>query len=148
MLWGRWDGTQLTVQRFVEEVFLAVSPSGEHFLTTDTGQWALYLHQAEDGTELRRLNAGDAVPPPSGDDRARWDFEAAFPYDDIAVVGTEYYAKVPRHWLVDPHTMALRGSVVYPFPVSGPPLSAGKDAWCTVSKDQTALHLWDLPHRE
>ncbi|SFO35588.1 hypothetical protein SAMN04489713_105216 [Actinomadura madurae] len=62
VLWGRWDGTQLTVQRFVEEVFLAVSPSGEHFLTTDTGQWALYLHQAEDGTELRRLNAGDAVP--------------------------------------------------------------------------------------
>lgn len=148
VLWGRWDGTQLTVQRFLEEVFLAVSPSGKHFLTTDTGQWALYLHQAEDGTELRRLNAQDAVPPPPGDDRARWDFEAAFPYDDTAVAGTEHYAEAPRHWLIDPRTMALRGSVVYPFPVSGPPLSAGRDAWCTVSKDQTSLHLWDLPHRK
>jgi hypothetical protein len=93
VLWGHWDGTRLTVHRFVEEVFLAVSPSGEHFLTTDPGQWALYLHRAEDGMELRRLNAEEAVPSPSSeDDRVCWDYEAAFPYDDTAVVGTEYYA--------------------------------------------------------
>ncbi|MEV1173511.1 hypothetical protein [Nonomuraea sp. NPDC049784] len=146
VLWGHWDGTKLTVQRFVEEVFLAVSPSGEHFLTTDPGQWALYLHRAEDGVELRRLNAEEAVPPPSSedDDRICWDYEAAFPYDDTAVVGTEYDAEVPRHWLVDPHTMALRSRIAYPFPVSGSPRSAGQGAWYTVSKDRTALHLWQL----
>ncbi|MEW2487217.1 hypothetical protein [Streptomyces sp. NPDC048411] len=145
-LWGHWDGSKLTVERFVEEVFLAVSPSGEHFLTTDPGQWALYLHRAEDGMELRRLNAEEAVPPPSGkdDDRVRWDYEAAFPYDDTAVAGTEYYADVPRHWLVDVRGMTLRGEVSYPFPVSGSPRSAGDGTWYTVSADRTSLHLWHL----
>ncbi|OAH13202.1 hypothetical protein STSP_35270 [Streptomyces jeddahensis] len=145
VLWGHWDGAKLTVQRFDEQVLLAVSPSGEHFLTTDPGQWALYLHRAEDGMELRRLNAEDAVPPPSSeDDRVFWDYEAAFPYEDTAVVGTEYYAEVPRHWLVHPRTMALGGRIAYPFPVSGSPRSAGQGIWYTVSKDQTTLHLWRL----
>ncbi|WP_431899335.1 hypothetical protein [Nonomuraea sp. bgisy101] len=150
VLWGHWDGAKLTVQRFVEEVFLAVSPSGEHFLTTDPGQWSLYLHRAEDGMELRSLDAEEAVPPPSNenDDRVRWDYEAAFPYDDTAVVGTEYHAEVPRHWLVDPRTMALRGRIAYPFPVSGSPRSAGQGGWYTVSKDQTTLHLWNLRQEE
>ncbi|MGV9600850.1 hypothetical protein ACWDR1_29735 [Streptosporangium sandarakinum] len=150
VLWGHWDGARLTVQRFVEEVLLDVSPSGEYFLTTDPGQWSLYLHRAEDGIELRRLDAEEAVPPPSGeDDRARWDYEAAFPYDDAAVIGTEHHADVvPRHWLVDPRTMAVRGRIVYPFPIAGSPRSAGRAAWYTVSGDQTTLHLWDLPHRE
>lgn len=146
VLWGHFDGAKLTFQRFDEEVLLAVDPSGEHFLTTDPGQWSLYLHRAEDGTELRRLNAEEAVPPlPSEDsDRVCWDYEAAFPYDDNAVVGTEYHAQVPRHWLVDPRTMALRGRITYPIPVSGSPRSAGQGAWYTVSKDQTTLHLWQL----
>ncbi|WP_089010004.1 hypothetical protein [Micromonospora viridifaciens] len=151
VLWGHWDGERLTVQRFVEEVLLAVSPSGEHFLTTDLGQWTLYLHRADDGMELRQLDAEEAVPHPANedDDRVRWDYEAAaFPYDDTAVVGTEDYPEGPRHWLVDPRTMALHGQVAYPFPVSGPPRSAGQGAWYTVSADQTCLHLWNLPHRE
>ncbi|GGQ09293.1 hypothetical protein [Streptosporangium pseudovulgare] len=150
VLWGHWDGARLTVRRFVEEVLLAVSPSGECFLTTDPGQWSLYLHRAEDGLELRRLDAEEAVPPPSGeDDRARWDYEAAFPYDDTAVVGTEHHTDaVPRHWVVDPRTMGVRGRIVYPFPIAGSPRSAGEAAWYTVSRDQTTLHLWDLPHRE
>ncbi|MGW4821029.1 hypothetical protein ACWEP4_19065 [Streptomyces sp. NPDC004227] len=151
VLWGHWDGANLTVQRFVEEVLLAVSPSGEHFLTTDLGQWALYLHRAEDGMELRHLDADEAVPLPasSDDDRVRWDYEAAaFPYDDTAVVGTEDSAEDPRHWLVDPRTMVVRGRIAYPFSVAGPPRSAGQAAWYTVSKDQTTLHLWNLPHRK
>ncbi|WP_218004557.1 hypothetical protein [Microtetraspora niveoalba] len=151
VLWGHWDGANLTVQRFVEEVLLAVSPSGEHFLTTDLGQWTLYLHRAKDGIELRHLDADEAVPLPSSsdDDRVRWDYEAAaFPYDDTAVVGTEDYAEDPRHWLVDPRTMVVRGRIAYPFSVSGSPRSAGQAAWYTVSKDQTTIHLWNLPHRE
>ncbi|MFG3422776.1 hypothetical protein [Micromonospora sp. NPDC048063] len=146
VLWGHWDGTALTVQQFAEEVLLAVSPSGEHFLTTDPGQWALYLHRAEDGTELRRLNADEAMPPAStADDRVCWGYEAAFPYDDSAVVGTEYDEEIPRHWLVDTRTMAVRGRIAYPFPVSGSPRSAGRGAWYTVSRDGTAVHLWSLP---
>ncbi|MGV9772373.1 hypothetical protein [Streptosporangium sp. NPDC003464] len=143
-----WDGARLTAQRFVEEFLLAVSPSGEYFLTTDLGQWSLYLHRAEDGMELRHLDAEEAVPPPANeDDRVRWDYEAAFPYEDTAVVGTEYHADDPRHWLVDPCTMALRGRIAYPSSVAGSPRSAGQAAWYTVAEDQTTLHLWSLPHR-
>ncbi|MFG3706722.1 hypothetical protein ACGF7U_18595 [Micromonospora sp. NPDC047670] len=149
VLWGHWEGTTLTVQRFVEEVLLAVSPSGEHFLTTDPGQWSLYLHRADDGTELRRLDADEAVPPVSSDDtRVGWGYEAAFPYDDRAVVGTEYDAQVPRHWLVDTGTMSLDARITYPFPVSGSPRSAGPGGWHTVSRDGSTLHLWSLPHGE
>ncbi|WP_433213271.1 hypothetical protein [Microtetraspora malaysiensis] len=45
-----------------------MSPSGEYFLTTDLGQWSLYLHRAEDGIELRHLDAEGAVPPLSSED--------------------------------------------------------------------------------
>ncbi|MDL4816270.1 hypothetical protein [Actinomadura opuntiae] len=147
VLWGHWDGANLTVHRFVDEVLLAVSPSGEHFLTTDTGQWSLYLHRASDGAELRQLDADRAVPP-LVEDRVAWDFEAAFPYDDIAVAGTEYYAEEPRHWVIDPRTMTPRGRIVYPFAVSGSARSAGDGAWYTLSKDQTSVYLWTLPSPE
>lgn len=145
-LWGHWDGAKLSFRRFDEEVLLAVSPSGEHVLTTDAGQWSLYLHQAEYGGELWRLKADDAVPAPSGEqgDRVCWDYEAAFPYDDTAVVGTGYHADAPRHWLVDPRTMAVRGPIAYPFPVSGPPRSAGEGGWYTVDSDRTSVRLWCL----
>ncbi|SCL44304.1 hypothetical protein GA0070606_0228 [Micromonospora citrea] len=148
VLWGHWDGATLTVQHFAEEILLGASPSGEHFLTTDTGQWSLYLHRAQDGAELRRLDGQVAVPPSSDeDDRVRWEFEAAFPYDDAAVVGTEDHGNVPRHWLVDPRAMTVRGRIEYPFSVAGPPRSAGPGTWYTVSEDGTRIHLWSLAHR-
>ncbi|CAM5711311.1 hypothetical protein [Streptomyces griseomycini] len=148
LLWGHWDGTALTFEKLVGEVFLDVGPSGRHFLTTDPGQWALYLHRTSDGAEVQRLNAADAVSPLPGDDMARWHYEAAFPYEDGAVVGTEDHADVPRHWLVDPRTLSVDGPVAYPFPVSGSPLSAGRGAWCTVSQDHTSVHLWSLAGRD
>lgn len=147
VLWGHWDGTTLTVRRFPEEVFLGVSPSGRHFLTTDPGQWSLYLHRAEDGTELRRLDAGNTVPAPPEDadgDRARWDYEAAHVGEDTVVIGTDTDIGVyaTRHWLVDTAGMTLRGRVSYPFTVSGPARPAGEGTWYTVSADGTAVHLW------
>lgn len=144
VLWGHWDGAKFSVQQFVEEVFLAVSPSGEHLVATDPGQWSLYLRRAEDGVELRRLNAADAVPQ-RGDDRPCWDYEAAFPDDDTIVAGIESAAD-PRHWLVDVNTMTVRGRIDYPFPISGSPRSAGRGTWYTAAEDGTALHLWTLPH--
>ncbi|MEU5789764.1 hypothetical protein ABZ754_18785 [Micromonospora purpureochromogenes] len=37
--------------------------------------------------------------------------------------------------------MTLRREMSNPFPVSGPPRSAGDGAWYTVSEDRTSLHL-------
>ncbi|MFD7442328.1 hypothetical protein [Streptomyces sp. NPDC059909] len=148
LLWGHWDGATLTFEKLVGEIFLAVSPSGRHFLTTDPGQWALYLHRTSDGAEVRRLNAADAVSPLPDDEMARWHYEAAFPYEDGAVAGTEDYAEVPRHWLVDPRTMSAGGPVTYPFPISGGPCSAGQGTWYTLSKDHTSIHLWSFAGKD
>ncbi|MGW1680017.1 hypothetical protein [Saccharopolyspora sp. NPDC002376] len=143
-LWGRWDGSELTAVRIEGEMLQSVSPSGQFFLGTDPGQWALYLHEATEGRELRRLNARDAVPPAPGDDMARWDYEGAYPYENGAVVGTEGHAENPRHWLVDPRDLAVRGMIAYPGPVVGSPRSAGPGRWYTLTEDATALHVWSL----
>ncbi|GAA0243511.1 hypothetical protein GCM10010492_48420 [Saccharothrix mutabilis subsp. mutabilis] len=144
VLMGRLDGGRLAVERFVEEVFLAISPSGERFLTTDPGQWSVYVHRTADGAELGEWKCDSAVPPPAGSDRVFWDFEAAFPHEDTAVLGTESHAPEPRHWCVDPSTVTVRGRIAYPFPIAGAPRSAGSGRWHTVAPDGSALHFWAL----
>ncbi|WP_432043750.1 hypothetical protein [Streptomyces cadmiisoli] len=144
VLWGRRDGRSLAVARAEGEILQSVSPSGRHFLCTDPGQWALYLHDAADGEQLRRVDARAVLPPVPGDDMARWDYEGAYPYEDGAVVSTEEYAEVPRHWLVDPRSMSVRGRIAYPVPVAGSPRSAGPGMWCTVAGQDAAVHLWRL----
>ncbi|WP_309112886.1 hypothetical protein [Saccharothrix sp.] len=144
VLMGRLDGGQLVVERFAEEVFLAMSPSGERFLTTDPGQWSVYVHRSADGVELGEWKCDSAVPPPAGDDRVFWDYQAGFPHDDVAVLGTGSHAPEPRHWCVDPTTITVRGRIAYPFPISGPPWSAGPGRWYTVAADGSAVHFWAL----
>lgn len=151
VLWGRWDGQQLTTGQIgVEQVLLAVSPAGRHLLTVDVGQWSLSLHQVENGSVLRELDAADTVPAhpgSTGEDRVYWDYDAAFVDEDTIVAGTSEcdapYGSV-RHWLVDVHGMSLRGEISYPVPVSGPARAAGGGAWYTISKDGTSVDLWEL----
>ncbi|MEV4446543.1 hypothetical protein [Streptomyces mirabilis] len=151
VLWGRWDGQQLTaLQVGIERILLAVSPSGRHLLTVPLGQWSLSLHHMEDGPVLRKLEAKDTVPAhprSTGEDRVYWDYKAVFVDEDTIVVGTSEcdarYGTV-RHWLVDVRGMTLGGQILYPFPVSGPARSAGDGTWYTVSKDRTSVHLWRL----
>jgi hypothetical protein len=151
VLWGRFDGRGLSVEKVDDELLLlAVSPSGRRLLTVDAGQYTLALHSAEDGAVLRELDADGAVPqhPDSaGGDRVYWDLEGAFTGEDAMVAGTSGcdagYSTV-RHWLVDAAEMTLRGEVSYPFPVAGPARSAGDGTWFTVSADRTTVHLWRL----
>ncbi|MGE7438193.1 hypothetical protein [Kitasatospora sp. NPDC001175] len=150
-LWGRWDGQQLTAAQIgIELVLLAVSPSGRHLLTVDVGQWSLSLHEVENGSVLRELEAADTVPvhPGStGEDRVYWDYDAAF-VDEATIVAGTSECDAPygtaRHWLVDVHEMTLRGEISYPVPVSGPARAAGGGTWYTISKDGTSVHLWEL----
>ncbi|MEU6988593.1 hypothetical protein ABZ946_35180 [Streptomyces sp. NPDC046324] len=148
VLWGRRDGAVLTVERIEGEILQSVSPSGGHFLCTDPGQWALYLHDAADGRELRRLDARAVLPPVPGDDMARWGYEGAYPYEDGVVVSSEEYADTPRHWLVDPRSMAVRGRIAYPLSVVGGPRSAGPGMWWTVAGNDASVHLWSLDDRQ
>ncbi|MFB7668528.1 hypothetical protein ACFC1R_32170 [Kitasatospora sp. NPDC056138] len=150
-LWGRWDGQQLTTEQIgIEQVLLAVSPSGRRLLTVDIGQWSLSLHEVGNGSVLRELDAQDTVPAhpgSTGESRTYWDFDAAFVDEDTLVAGTsecdaEY--GTARHWLVDVHGMTLRGEISYPVPVSGPARGAGGGTWYTISEDGTSVHLWEL----
>ncbi len=75
---------------------------------------------------------------------AAWGYEGAYPYEDGAVVCTEEHARAPRHWLVNPRTMSLRGQITYPFPVSGGPRPAGAGLWWTLGERGTRIHLWSL----
>lgn len=154
VLWGRWDGQQLTTGHLgIERIILGVSPSGRHLLTVPVGQWSLSLQRVEDGLVLRKLEAKDTLPPhpgSTGEDRVYWDYEAAFVDEDTVVAGTSEcdarYGTV-RYWLVDVRGMALGGEIRYPFAVSGPARSAGDGTWYTVSKDRTSVHLWQLTGR-
>jgi hypothetical protein len=147
VLWGHWDGSELSVRKFVDEVLLDVGPSGREFLTTDTGQWDLYLTGLPDGRELRRLGH-DTLPAEllhDGEQRVRWEYAGALPYEGLAVAATEHSGDDPCHWLVDLRAMAVRGRIAYPSPVAGSPLPAGPGAWCTLSGDRRGVRLWSLP---
>lgn len=63
VLWGRWDGQQVTAEQIgTERILLAVSPSGRRLLTVPVGQWSLSLHQLEHSSKVsRKLDATDAV---------------------------------------------------------------------------------------
>lgn len=156
MLWGRWDGQRLSVERFCddERILMAVSPSGDRFLTVTHYQETLAVHRTEDGSVLCALDAQDAVPRhPEADpddldaDVALWDYSGGFLDEETAVAGTserdEEYGE-PRHWLVSAGAAGMRGSarLTYPFPVSGGPTALGDGTWYTVSEHGDALHLW------
>ncbi|WP_166024256.1 hypothetical protein [Streptomyces chilikensis] len=139
-LWGRWDGRTLTFERFDEEVLLAAAPSGERLLTVDTSQAVLRLRDAAGAAAPVRAPRDPWV---TDEERILWALEAAFPSEDAIVAATET-AGEPRHWLVDARTLAVRGPIGYPVPVSGLPRPAGPGVWSTGSADLSAVHLWAL----
>ncbi|MEU6240706.1 hypothetical protein [Streptomyces sp. NPDC047024] len=159
VLYGRWDGRRLAVERIGDErVLAAVSPSGERLVTVPVGQWSLSLHQTADASHTqtgKKLDALDVLPPHpnvrSGQHpRPYWDFDATFLTDDTLLAGTSESDTPhgpPRHWLVDTPGMTLRGEISYPLPVSGPPRPAGDGTWSTLANDRTTTHLWGLESR-
>ncbi|MGV9339681.1 hypothetical protein [Streptomyces sp. NPDC003688] len=154
VLYGRWDGRRLVVERIGDErVLAAVSPSGERLVTVPVGQWSLSLHRAADASNVeKKLDALDVLPPHPNlgagqHQRPYWDFDAAFLADGTLLAGTSESDTPhgpPRHWLVDTPGMTLRGEISYPLPVSGPPRPAGGGTWSTLADDRTTTHLWDL----
>ncbi|WP_329451651.1 hypothetical protein OG894_24425 [Streptomyces sp. NBC_01724] len=155
LLWGRWDGTELSVEHFGEEerILTSVSPTGEHFLTVAHDLDSLALHRVSDGAVVAEIEAADAVPRhPDADpddfdaDDVMWDYECGFVDKETAISSTdqdEEYGPV-RHWLLDATGMRPAGQVTYPFPVSGTPTALGDGTWYTVSGSGDAVHLWAL----
>ncbi|KUL29302.1 hypothetical protein ADL15_28640 [Actinoplanes awajinensis subsp. mycoplanecinus] len=151
VLWGRWDGQELTAQQVDDElILLDVHPDGGDLLTVDAGQWTLALRDARTGATRGELDAADAVPAHplnTRGGRVYWDVDAAFLDAETIVAGTAE-SDAPhgpgRHWVVDARELTLRGEVGYPIAVVGPARPAGSGAWYTVTEDRTTVHLWQL----
>ncbi|MEU9847938.1 hypothetical protein [Streptomyces sp. NPDC047985] len=156
MLWGRWDGQRLSVERFCddERILMAVSPSGDRFLTVTHYEETLAVHRIEDGSVLCELDARDGVPRhPEADpddldaDELLWDYTGGFLDEETVVAGTserdEEHGE-PRHWLVSAGATGMRVSarITYPFPISGGATALGDGTWYTVSEAGDALHVW------
>ncbi|MEE1768061.1 hypothetical protein PUR34_07635 [Streptomyces sp. JV185] len=156
MLWGRWDGEKLSVQRFCddERILTDVSPSGDRFLTVTHYEETLGVHRVVDGAVLSELDTEHTVPRHPGadpDDRdadeTLWDYACGFLDEETVVAGTserdEEYGEA-RHWLVGTAgaEMRLTAQLTYPFPASGAPTALGDGTWYTVSEAGDALHVW------
>lgn len=153
LLWGRWDGRGLSFDLLSDDwVLMAVSPSGERFLTVTHDQETLAVHRAADGSVLAGADAATALPrrpgmPPESDAEVCWDYYGGFLDEDTVIAGTagsdeEFGAE--RHWLLDAARMGVTGQIDYPFPISGWPTPLGDGTWLTRSETRGALYLWTL----
>ncbi|MFF7599685.1 hypothetical protein [Streptomyces mirabilis] len=154
LLWGRWDGERLSVERIDDDrCLLAVSPSGERFLTVTHYQELLSLHRVEDGSVVSELDAEEVIPehpaldPDDDEPEVHWDYYGGFLDEHTVIAGTteadEEYG-TGRHWLVDVRDMRLLGEVTYPFPTSGVPNTLGDGSWYTIAEDTRELQVWRL----
>ncbi|MFF1836133.1 hypothetical protein ACFVXE_18270 [Streptomyces sp. NPDC058231] len=155
LLWGRWDGKELSVAQFGEQerILTSVSPTGEHFLTVSHDLDSLALHRVVDGEVVAELSAEGTVPRhPEADpddhdaDEVMWDYECGFVDDARAITSTDQEEECGpvRHWLLRAKDMRPTARIEYPFPVSGTPTALGDGTWYTVSEDEGTLQLWTL----
>ncbi|MFD8377483.1 hypothetical protein ACFV2X_02695 [Streptomyces sp. NPDC059679] len=155
LLWGSREGRTLTADRLGDDnrVLLAVSPSGDRFLTATLHQETLAAHRATDGSVFAEADAETEVPR-HADTRFMhqevfWDHSAGFLDEDTVITGTVESdilagGEGGRNWLLDAARMSLTGQVEYPFPLSNWPTALGDGTWLTWSEDWDALHLWTL----
>ncbi|MFJ5073678.1 hypothetical protein ACIP8Z_03580 [Streptomyces sp. NPDC088553] len=160
--WGRWDGTELTVDRLDGDLcLLSLSPSGDRLMTVSHDQDSLAVRDSR-GTVVEALdwNAEATIPrhpdaptDPDADEEEEevdvcWDWAGGFIDETTLVVSTaesdEEWGR-GRHWLVG--TTGARGVVPidYPSPVGGEPTALGGGVWSTLSETRDVLHVWG-PH--
>ncbi|MGW1013499.1 hypothetical protein ACWD4X_26095 [Streptomyces termitum] len=156
--WGRWDGTELTVDRLAEDLcLLGLDPSGDRLMTVSHDQDLLAVRDTR-GAVVGALewDAGTVVPRHPGvpadadaEDEAPacWDWAGGF-LDGTTLIASTTESDDEwgpgRHWLVDTTGTCGLVPVDYPAPVSGVPTALGGGVWSTPSPDRDALHVWSL----
>ena len=156
LLWGRWDGTRLTVTHIGDDdddrALIDVSPDGTQFLTVAHLLWDLAIHRLPDGAVIHEVAADDRLPPhpqaPAGAEELRWDHECGFLDENTIIAGTsesdEKYGP-PRHWLIGTTREDVLGQVEYPVPILGAPMTLGDGTWLTSGEAPFQLLRWSLP---
>ncbi|MFC8276476.1 hypothetical protein ACFUJR_28880 [Streptomyces sp. NPDC057271] len=167
--WGRWDGERLTtwdLNEGLDRVLFDVHPGHAGFLTMEHYGADLQLH-ALDGTVLSEApppdpDRADGAGDEDGDEGdyqdedgpevpEGWDWSAGFVDADtvIACTGLEYgEEEFPRHWLLDAHTLEIRGAVRYPSGrTEGYARPLGDGTWLTYARSDEALSRWGTAPR-
>ncbi|MEV6846332.1 hypothetical protein [Actinoplanes sp. NPDC051411] len=151
LLWGRWDGSRLTVTRIGDDdrCLIDVSPDGSQFLTVAHEQGELALHRLPDGAVTHEVAAYDQIPPhpqassDTEEEEAFWDYRCGF-VDEHTVIASSGEDRQPRHWLIDTAQGKVLGQVEYPMPVMESPMALGDGTWLTCGEDPFRLLLWSL----
>ncbi|MFF8841066.1 hypothetical protein [Streptomyces sp. NPDC015130] len=160
LLWGRWDGKELTVDRLDDDLcLLGLSPSGDRLMTVCHDQDSLAVRDSRGAVvEALDWDAEATIPrhpdvPVDADDPhedeilACWDWAGGFLDETTLVASTtesdEEWGQ-GRHWVVDTTGTHGFAPIHYPSPVSGEPTALGSGVWSTLSETHDVLHVWGL----
>ncbi len=144
--WARRDGERLVdlgVDAGQDRILADVHAGHPGFLTVEHYGADLELH-GPDGTVLAR---GEPEPA-DGEDEFCWDHACGFVDAGTVIASTVDCApdddpEQPRHWLLDAHTLRIRGPVRYPGgPVDGYARPLGDGTWLTYDDARRTLDRW------
>ncbi|MCF2533279.1 hypothetical protein [Yinghuangia soli] len=140
LYWARWDGEKLIgwdLNQHMDRILTDVHPGHAGFLTVDHECANLQLH-ALDGTVL-----SEGPPEPTDDgELPYWDYLCGF-VDADTVIGSTLDSDDPGHWLLDAHTLAVRGRLAYPTgPVESYVRPLGDGTWLTYDTVSETLNRW------
>lgn len=144
--WARWDGKELTdwdPNASMDRILMDVHAGHEGFLTVQHYGADLRLH-ALDGTVLAERPA----EPGDDEDPLDWDYTCGFVDADTVIASTLDSAEGenrPRHWILDAHTLEIRGPVAYPQgPVDVYARPLGDGTWLTYDAGGETLNRWSV----
>ncbi|PIM72341.1 hypothetical protein CTU88_12455 [Streptomyces sp. JV178] len=153
--WARWDGEELTawdLNETLDRDLTDVHPAHPGFLTAEHDGADLRLH-ALDGTVLAEGEAAGAGPESpeeadldDEDEPLCWDHGGGFVDADTVIASTIDAADDPaegRHWLLDAHTLEIRGAITYPTGhVDSYVRPLGDGTWLTYDDVSGTLARW------
>ncbi|MFF9114338.1 hypothetical protein ACF09Y_01725 [Streptomyces massasporeus] len=148
--WAHWDGEKLTgwdVNEGLDRILTDVHAGHSGFLTVEHYGADLRLH-ALDGTVLAERGPGATDDEDDDEGETYWDYGGGFVDADTVIASTVESDEDPeqaRHWLLDAHTLRIRGVVTYPTgPVDSYVRPLGDGTWLTYDDKSETLHRWAL----
>ncbi|MFI2375078.1 hypothetical protein ACH5AO_08430 [Streptomyces sp. NPDC018964] len=153
--WARRDGGKLTgwdVNEGLDRILADVHAGHPGFLTVEHYGADLRLH-ALDGTVIAEQEPeaadGEADDEDDDEDGIYWDHSCGFVDADTVIASTvdaDEDLERARHWLLDAHTLRIRGVVTYPTgPVDSYVRPLGDGTWLTYDDKSATLHRWTRP---
>ncbi|MEU3316607.1 hypothetical protein ABZ743_28520 [Streptomyces sp. NPDC006662] len=151
LYWARWDGEKLVhwdLNETQDRILADVHPGHGGFLTIEHYGSDLRLH-ALDGDPLAIAEPGPQDEDPDQDqdqEPSFWDYGCGFVDAGTVIAATGDDEEDPDragHWLLDAHTLGIRGRVGYPHgPVAGYVRPLGDGTWLTYDGRTDTLNRW------